>query len=119
MAGVNGPRTISNFRYLKRTFLSPPSTRNGSYILAQVESSIRGSDPNITNIVSIADCKHVIELEFYLGTATHRRQSLATIDLLMKVLGEFRRALRAEAALLQKADKELQKGIKKKTFISS
>ena len=30
--------TMSDFRYLKRTSLSPPSARHGAYILAQVES---------------------------------------------------------------------------------
>ena len=109
---------MSDFRYLKRRFLSSPSARHGAYILAQVESSVRGSHRNTTNIITIADWKRVIELEFYLGTARHRRESLAKIDLLMKVVGEFRRALRAEAALLRKADQELHKGIKKKTFIS-
>ena len=119
MPRVKVPRTISNFRYLKRTFLRPPSSRHGAYILAQVESSVGGTERNITNVITIADCKRVIELEFYLGTASDRRASLATMDLLMKVLGGFRRGLRAEAALLQKADQELQKGLKKKKVISS
>ena len=116
---VKVPRTVPNFRYLKRTFLRPPSSQHGAYILAQVESSVRGSHRNTTNIITIADCKRVIELDFYLGTASDRRASLATMDLLMKVFGEFRRGLRAEAALLQKADQELQKGLKKKKVISS
>ena len=109
MPRVKVPRTVPNFRYLKRTFLRPPSAQHGAYILAQVESSVRGSHRNTTNIITIADWKRVIELEFYLGTARDRRESLATMDLLMKVLGGFRRALRAEAALLQKADKEPQR----------
>ena len=84
--------------------------RHGAYILAQVESSVGGTERNITNIITIADCKRVIELEFYLGTASDRRESLVAMDLLMKVLGEFRRALWAEAVWLQKADKQLQRG---------
>lgn len=116
---VKVPRTVPNFRYLKRTFLRPPSAPDGSYIVAQVESSVRGSHRNTTNIITIADWKRVIELEFYLGTARDRRESLATMDLLMKVLGEFRTALRAEAALLRKADQELQKRIKKKNVVSA
>ena len=52
-------------------------------------------------MVFIADCKKVVQLEFFLGSKRDRRISLAKIDLLIKVLMQFRRALAKEIRLIE------------------
>jgi len=51
-------------------------------------------------MLTIADCRRSIQLEFFLGNALARRQSLAKIDLLLKILNGFRAALSREAQLI-------------------
>jgi hypothetical protein len=46
--------------------------------------------------VIIADCNRLVQLEFFLGSKRHRRISLAKIDLLIKILTQFRTALAKE-----------------------
>jgi len=61
-------------------------------------------------MLTLADCHRKIELEFCWGTARHRRDSLAKIDLLIDVLSAFRAALREEAELISKGnDSEKQR----------
>jgi hypothetical protein len=48
-------------------------------------------------MLTIADCRRRIQLEFFLGTVRARRESLRKLDLLLKVLGTFRNALMSEA----------------------
>jgi hypothetical protein len=48
-------------------------------------------------MLTIADCRRRIQLEFFLGTVRARRESLRKLDLLLKVLGSFRNALLKEA----------------------
>lgn len=101
---------MSTFLYRKRVFLSPVSTGYTSYVLAEVESSEGGEYKLGHYMVSLADCRRRIELEFFLGTARARRQSLAKVDLLLEVLSGFRAALNVEAQLIT----EYEKGGKKK-----
>jgi hypothetical protein len=56
-------------------------------------------------MLSLADCRRRIELEFFLGTAVARRQSLAKIDLLLNVLTAFRSALETEVQLISEFEK--------------
>ena len=58
-------------------------------------------------MITLADCRRQIELEFSLGTAQNRRQSLAKIDLLMEILSAFRDALREEAGLIEEKPMKL------------
>jgi hypothetical protein len=51
-------------------------------------------------MVTIADCRRRIQLEFFLGTVRARRESLRKLDLLLKVLSSFRKVLLAEAQLI-------------------
>jgi hypothetical protein len=44
-------------------------------------------------MLTIADCRRRIQLEFFLGTVQARRESLRKLDLLLKVIGSFRSAL--------------------------
>lgn len=92
------------FSFRKRSFLNPVSTDQTSYIHAVVESTRDGEYPWGTNMLTIADCKRVIQLEFFLGTKRARRVSLAKIDLLIRILTSFRAALAREIALIEKGE---------------
>jgi hypothetical protein len=94
---------VPSFRYRKRIFLAPASTRTTSFIFVEVESSQNGEYRFGHYMVTIADCSRRIELEFLLSTSRARRQSLAKIDLLIHVLTQFRFALNEEAKLIAKA----------------
>ncbi len=86
------------YAFSKRAFLNPASTHLTSYIQAYVQTGDKWGD----NTVLIADCKRVVQLEFFLGTKRHRRISLAKIDLLIDVLTQFRTALAKEITLIEK-----------------
>ena len=90
------------YSYRKRAFLNPTSTGHTSYIFAQVESSHHGSYKCGDNLIFIADCKRVIQLEFFLGTARYREMSLDKINLLIDVLTRFREVLLHEIDLIEK-----------------
>ena len=90
------------FTFRKRSFLSPTSTGQTSYILAEAESSQNGEYKWGTYMLTLADCRRRIQLEFFLGTTRTRRISLAKINLLIDVLTQFRNALIKEIALIEK-----------------
>ena len=97
---------MSNFTYRKRLFLNPVSTGHTSYVLAEVESSLRGEYRLGHYMLTLADCRRSIEFEFFLGNARARRQSLAKIDLLLRVLHGFREALFREAGLIHNVEQK-------------
>jgi hypothetical protein len=97
---------MSTFTYRKRVFLSPISTGYTSYVFAEAESSDGGEYKLGNYMLILADCRRRIELEFFLGTARHRRQSLAKLDLLLEVLNAFRAALGTEAQLITEYERE-------------
>src|SRR5690349_14084105 len=86
--------------FRKRMFLASVSTGHTSYIMAEVESSRGGEYKWGHYMLTIADCRRRIQLEFVLGTVRARRESLRKLDLLLKVLGSFRTALLAEAQVI-------------------
>ena len=88
---------MNKFLLRKRMFLASVSTGTTSFILAEVESSRGGEYKWGHYMLTIADCRRRIQLEFFLGTVRARRESLRKLDLLLKVLGSFRNALIAEA----------------------
>lgn len=92
---------MSTFGYRKRGFLASISTGHTSYILAEVESSRGGEYKWGHCMLTMADCRRRIQLEFFLGTLRARRESLRKIDLLIKELEQFRTALRTEAGLIE------------------
>ena len=100
---------MSSFTYRKRVFLSPVSTGYTSYVFAEAESSDGGEYKLGNYILILADCRRRIEFEFFLGTARHRRQSLAKLDLLLDVLKAFRAALNKEAQLITDHEREGKK----------
>src|SRR5947207_15937880 len=93
-------RRLLTFR--KRLFLNPTSTGHTSYILAEAESSRNGEYKWGHYMLTIADCRRRIQLEFFLGTKTARRISLKKINLLINVLTRFRDALIKEHELIEK-----------------
>ena len=93
------------YAFSKRAFLNPSSTHQTSYIQAHVQTGRDGPDKWGENMVMIADCRRVIQLEFFLGSKRDRRISLAKINLLIKVLMQFRRALTREIRLIEATKK--------------
>ena len=91
--------------FRKRVFLASISTGHASYILAEVESSRGGENKWGHCMLTIADCRRRIQLEFFLGNVRARRESLKKLDLLLNVLGSFRRALLAEAHAITEAER--------------
>jgi hypothetical protein len=89
------------YAFSKRAFLNPSSTHQTSYIQAHVQTGREGPDKWGENMVLIADCRRVIQLEFFLGSKRDRRISLAKINLLIKILMQFRRALAREIRLIE------------------
>ena len=96
--------------FRKRAFLASVSTGHTSYILAEVESSRGGEYKWGHCMLTIADCRRRIQLEFFLGTVRTRRESLRKLDLLMKVLGAFRNALLKEAQAITEYERAEKRG---------
>jgi hypothetical protein len=92
---------MSIFVHRKRVFLASISTGHASYILTEVESSRQGEYKWGTCMVTIADCRRRIQLEFFLGALRARHESLRKIDLLITHLEQFRAVLRTEAGLIE------------------
>jgi hypothetical protein len=88
---------MTNPFFRKRVFLASVSSGHTSYILAEAESSHGGEYKWGHYMLTIADCRRRIQLEFFLGNLRARRESLRKLDLLLQVLGSFRNALLAEA----------------------
>lgn len=106
---------MNNFLLRKRVFLASVSTGHTSYILAEVESSRGGEYKWGHCMLTIADCRRRIQLEFFLGTVRARRESLRKLDLLLKVLGSFRNALIAEAQAITEYERTAKRTKDKKT----
>jgi len=98
------------FIYRKRSFLMPNSTGVPSYVVAEVESSNHGEYTCGHCMITLADCRRQIQLEFPLTTARSRQQSLAKIDLLIKILIDFGTALQREAQLIASTRKRRASG---------
>lgn len=97
-------RKRSVFTLRKRLFLNPISTGYSSFILAEVESSQDGAYKWGNYLLTLADCKRIIQYEFFLGTKEARRIALRKINLLIDVLTQFRDALQKEIALIDKGE---------------
>ncbi len=90
-----------NFSMRIRTFLDSESTGHTSYILAEIASSDNGNDPYGTNMLTIADCRRSIRLEFFLGNAAAREESRMKAHALANILTAFRIALEQEIELIE------------------
>jgi len=86
--------------YRKRAFLNPISTGQPSFVFAVADSSEGGKKPHGNYVLTIADCKRMIELEFSLASPRVRKQSVAKIDLLAEVVNGLKDAIHTEADLI-------------------
>src|SRR3954447_16062755 len=91
--------------YRRRVFLASISTGHTSYILAEAESSRGGEYKWGHYMLTIADCRRRVQLEFFLGTKTARRVSLKKINLLIEVLTGFRDTLIKENEVIEKFER--------------
>ena len=91
--------------YRKRVFLNPISTGQPSFVFAVAESSEGGKKEHGTYVLTIADCKRMVELDFSLTGLRKRKQSLAKIDLFAEVVNGLREAIHAEAKLMDQRRK--------------
>jgi len=66
-------------------------------------------------MLTIADCKRSVKLEFFLGNAAARRQSLKKINFLLSQLIRFGHALQTESELIDKFEKQSKSKKSKKT----
>ena len=98
-------RKISTFTLRKRLFLNPVSTGQTSYVLAEVESSQDGGYKWGHYMLTLADCRRRVQLEFFLGTKDARRLALKKINLLIDVLTRFRDALQKEIDLIEQRER--------------
>ena len=106
---------MNKFLLRKRMFLASVSSGTTSYIMAEVESS-RGGEYRLGHyMLTVADCRRRIQLEFFLGTVRARRESLRKLDLLLKVLSSFRKVLLAEAQLITEFERAERRSRKKNT----
>src|ERR1044072_7945385 len=100
--------------FRKRVFLASISTGHTSYILAEVESSRGGEYKWGPCMLTIADCRRRIQLEFFLSTVRAPRESLRKLALLLRVLASFRNALRAEPQLINEYERAENRASSKK-----
>lgn len=89
------------FTFRKRSFLNHITTGHTSYIVAEVESSADGAYRFGNYMITIADCKRIVRLEFPIGSRRSRRESLAKINLLHDIITGFREALVKEIQLIE------------------
>ena len=106
-------RKRSFFTFRKRSFLNPVSSGTTSYIFAEVESSRGGEYKWGHYMLTLADCRRRIQLEFFLGSKSARRISLKKINLLLDVLTQFREALLKERDLIEKGESRVPARAKK------
>lgn len=92
--------------YRKRAFLNPISTGQPSFVFAVADSSEGGTKPHGNYVLTLADCKRMIELEFSLASPLMRKQSLAKIDLLAEIITGFRDVIHREAVLIDRQSGE-------------
>ena len=99
------PRSRSSLlTFRKRSFLNPISTSHTSYIYAEAESSRDGDYRSGNYLLTIADCRRIVRLEFLLSTKRYRRLSLKKINLLIDTLTQFRDVLKREIALIEQGE---------------
>jgi hypothetical protein len=95
-------RNRRNLFFRIRKFLNPTSTGHTAHILVEAESSRNGEYKWGHYMLTLADCRRRVQLEFFLGNKQARKASLKKINLLIDVLTRFRDALAKEIAMIEK-----------------
>ena len=99
----------SRFRYHKRAFLAPKSSRSTAFVMAEVESSEGGAYQLGTYMLVLGDCHRRIELDFSLSTPYTRKESLAKADQLFEMIKAFHESLHAEAKMIEREEQQGRK----------
>jgi hypothetical protein len=100
---LGGVRLEPGVRVDEYTRLNLPGFYGDAFVRVFVEDTSRRNarrgvlEPKLR--LRIADCANVINLEFSVESAAHRKNSLFKIDTLLGALERFRDGLRAEAEL--------------------
>jgi hypothetical protein len=95
---------VIGMAYRKRVFLNPISLSAPSFVQAVADSSDEGTYLLGNYVLIIGDCRRSVMLEFSLSNAHQRTISRKKIDKLFQVISEFREAVYAEAALIDKQE---------------
>ena len=94
----------------ERTLLNRPAFDGGAHVRVFVEDTsnrkLRRRLPSPRLKLRIADCVNEINLEFSVGTAARRENSLYKIETLIAALERFRDRLAAEAELYERRELE-------------
>jgi hypothetical protein len=109
---TSAPRTRRGARVDERTRLNLPGLYGDAYVRVFVEDTSRRklrlrrvpSQPRLK--LRIADCVNVINLEFDVGSAELRQNSLFKINTLLNALHRFRDGLVAEAKLFEQRERQ-------------
>lgn len=88
--------------FRRREFLNPERTGHTSYILAEIDSTHNGKFIHGSNVITIADCRRVIRLEFFLGNPEARVDSIDKIELLLNIMVQFRECLKKQIELIER-----------------
>lgn len=96
------------FAYRKKFFLAP-APGDTSSILLEAEDSENGNKKNGHYVVTITDNHQRVNLDFYLGTAKHRKQSMDKINLLITQLVRFGHTLMLQSQAIDRASRKASK----------
>jgi hypothetical protein len=108
---TSAPRARRGARVDERTRLNLPGLYGDAYVCVFVEDTsrrklrLRRVPPQPRLKLRIADCVNVINLEFDVGSAELRQNSLFKINTLLNALHRFRDGLVAEAELFEQRER--------------
>jgi hypothetical protein len=108
---TTAPRTRRGARVDERTRLNLPGLYGDAYVRVFVEDTsrrkvrLRRVPPHPRLKLRIADCVNVVNLEFDVGSAELRENSLYKINTLLNALHRFRDGLAAEAELIEQRER--------------
>jgi hypothetical protein len=109
---TSAPRTRRGARVDERTRLNLPGLYGDAYVRVFIEHTsrrklrLRRVPPQPRLKLRIADCVNVINLEFEVGSAELRENSLFKINTLLNALHRFRDGLVAEAELFEQRERQ-------------
>jgi hypothetical protein len=109
---TSAPRTRRGARVDERTRLNLPGLYGDAYVRVFIEDTsrrklrLRRVPPQPRLKLRIADCVNVINLEFEVGSAELRENSLFKINTLLNALHRFRDGLVAEAELFEQRERQ-------------
>ena len=100
------------FKYRQKKFLSS-APGDTSSVLLEAEDSENGQKKSGQYTIAITDNHGRVNLDFYLGTAKHRRQAWKKIDTLITQFIRFGSVMQKESQAIENASKT-KKSLKRK-----